>query len=749
VSTAVWIAARLAEALQHAHDRGVLHRDVKPSNVLLAADGQPMLLDFNIALEATTAAQGRDRAVLSGTVAYMSPEHLRALASRDPSLARAVDHRSDLYSLGLVLFEMLAGHKPFEQTGSYSPAMPLVVAMALERGRAAPSIRAVRRDVPWSLESILRKCLAADPVQRYQRADHLAEDCRRFLQNLPLRYAPELSRVERARKWMRRHPRLTSAAGVSSVAAVLLLTAGAALFGARAHLAQAKEELVSVESRERKRAFEKGATRAVCLVNTFTELRDHLREGREVCEQTLGLYDILDRDDWQQGAHWQKLEPEEQQALAEDARELLLLLAWARVRTDNGSDGSLRQALGLLDRAEAIEGLPPSRALAEDRALYLEKLGNASEAAAARDTGRKLQPAGARDHYLLATACARAGRYEDAVAELDRALHLNPRHYWSVLQRGICYQELGRHALATADFGACTGLWPEFAWGYFNRAYALSRGGDKQEALREYGLALERDPAFVPALVNRGMLRLELKQFHEALADFDRAAELGRDDTFLHVSRGMALEGLKRPKEADVAFAKGLARIDEASAESRTRLRLAYGFAVAPRRPDDAHEAFKAILDERPDHPQALYGQAMVLVEKGQEASALGLFNRAITAAPDFVEARRARAILLARRGDLAPATQDVNWCLEREPSAGPTLYAAACVAARAAEKFPDARSVKQAINQSLSLLQKAFARGYGWDRAAADPDLAFLRDHQGFRRLLETRPASATTKKP
>src|SRR5262249_10029835 len=187
----------------------------KPSNVLLAADGEPMLRDFNISLRASAVGQTRDRSELSGTVAYMSPEHLRALASRDPSLARLVDHRSDIYSLGLILYEMLAGHKPFEMTGSYSPAMPLIVAMALERSRCSRSMRAERSEVPWGLESILRMCLAPEPSQRYQEAGHLAEDLRRFLDNRPLRHAPELSRAERVRKWMKRHPRVTSSACVA------------------------------------------------------------------------------------------------------------------------------------------------------------------------------------------------------------------------------------------------------------------------------------------------------------------------------------------------------------------------------------------------------------------------------------------------------------------------------------------------------------------------------------------------------
>src|SRR5215469_11164342 len=178
VRTAAWIVARLAEALQHAHARGVLHRDVKPSNVLIDRDGQPLLLDFNLARDLNTEPA---RATVGGTVAYMAPEHLRALAARDLALARQVDRRADVYSLGMVLFEMLAGESPFDQSASYAPLPALIEAMAVERGRGVPSLRKKRPDVPWGLESIARKCLMPDPERRYQRAEELAEDLRRFL----------------------------------------------------------------------------------------------------------------------------------------------------------------------------------------------------------------------------------------------------------------------------------------------------------------------------------------------------------------------------------------------------------------------------------------------------------------------------------------------------------------------------------------------------------------------------------------
>ncbi|HZY85306.1 MAG TPA: protein kinase [Gemmataceae bacterium] len=738
---AAWIVARLADGLQHAHQRGVLHHDIKPSNILLGTDGQPMLLDFNLARCAHDS-QAQAAAVVGGTVAYMAPEHLRALISKDPQVKQQVDQRSDVYSLGMVLYEFLTGQGPFAHKGSYSALPVLIELMALERARTAVSARRKRPDVPWGLESIVRKCLAPDPRQRYQHAGHLATDLRRFLENLPLRYAPELSRRERVTKWLKRHPRLTSSATVAVVAAVMLGSVAVSLVGIRGHLAATQEQLDASRAEDRKRAFEAGTQRALCLVNTTAELSDHLRPGQEACAEALGLYGVLDRDDWQAQPAWQRLSAEERQRLGEDTRELLLLLAWSRARGAEKDPEPLREALRLLDRAEKVEGLPTSRALWEDRARYLALLGEPEQAKQAHQTAAGLRPAGVRDFYLLAASYARSGRYAEAVTELDQALKQSPRHYWSCFQRGICHQELGRHVLAAGDFGACIGLWPEFALGYFNRGYNLDRAGAKAEAVRDYGAAIERDPNLVPAYLNRGMACLELRRYEEALADFTKVAELGRDDAFLHAGRGVALEGLRRHKEADAAFRVALVRAEAAPEAVGTRVRWAYGFAVAARLPERAREAFDEVLAREPHHARALYGKAMLLAEEGKDAEALTCLNRSVEASPDFLEARRCRAVLQARRGNLDAAGREINACLAQAPDSGPVLYGAACVAAWVAQKSSDPALARQARAQALGLLEKAFARGYGADRAAKDPDLQGIQSDPGFARLLSRRPA-------
>ncbi|MEJ7637598.1 MAG: protein kinase [Singulisphaera sp.] len=331
--------AQLADGLHHAHQRGVLHRDIKPSNILISAEGLPHLLDFNVSQDlAGDAAQ----AVLGGTVAYAAPEHLQALIDQTPESFLRVDRVSDLYSLGLVLVEMLTGQCPFAQAGSYSAIPTQLEAMAVERGKAAPSVREARSDVPWGLESITRTAWA-DPARRYQQADHLAEDLRRFLEDRPLRYAPELSRVEKVRKFFRRHPRLTTSGSVALASAIVLLAVGSALIGVRGHLSEARTRLKEAGSRlrvagaqERERAHDAGVVRALCLVNTTLGDRDHLRQGIGVCEETLALYDVPGGRPGGEHPDWASLAPGERRRLAEDRRELLHLLAGARVRLAQG-----------------------------------------------------------------------------------------------------------------------------------------------------------------------------------------------------------------------------------------------------------------------------------------------------------------------------------------------------------------------------------------------------------------------------
>ena len=187
IQAAAWIAARLAEGLEHAHSRGLIHRDMKPSNVLIADDGTPMLLDFNLATDTGNDAEGA-RAMFGGTLPYMAPEHLDAFNPHGKTSPETVDERSDIYALGLILFEMVAGRPGFPDPPTGMPTLEALTLLTEGRLRGAPSLREANPTAPWSLDAILRKCLDPEPSKRYQRA----AGSRGRPPPVPRRHAPEI-----------------------------------------------------------------------------------------------------------------------------------------------------------------------------------------------------------------------------------------------------------------------------------------------------------------------------------------------------------------------------------------------------------------------------------------------------------------------------------------------------------------------------------------------------------------------------
>lgn len=178
--TVCWIGSRLALALDYAHKRGVLHRDIKPANVLVAADGVPKLADFNISFSSKLAGVSPST-YFGGSLAYMSPEHLQATHPGHPRQPDELDGRSDLYSLGILLWELLTGKRPFDDEKLDGPWSRTLDAM-IDRRVRGPQIDgvAVPPCCPRDLLKVLRKCLAAEPADRWQTGAELAQQLELF-----------------------------------------------------------------------------------------------------------------------------------------------------------------------------------------------------------------------------------------------------------------------------------------------------------------------------------------------------------------------------------------------------------------------------------------------------------------------------------------------------------------------------------------------------------------------------------------
>jgi serine/threonine-protein kinase len=262
------LVEKLARAIHHAHTRGIVHRDLKPENVLLTADGKPKVTDFGLAkcLDGDGDAS-RSGAVL-GTPAYMAPEQA---AGRVHDIGPA----ADVYALGAILYQCLTGRPPFE-----GPTAAVLVDV-LEREPIAPT--ALRSDVPRDLETITLKCLHKDPGRRYDSAEALADDLRRWQVGEPVRARPA-GVVERAGKWVRRSPAV--AALVAALVGVVLL-AGAGVYWkyieARKHRKAA--DALAEELREQQESSDALLRAARYQAETFRrQALDH-QDSREMAEK--------------------------------------------------------------------------------------------------------------------------------------------------------------------------------------------------------------------------------------------------------------------------------------------------------------------------------------------------------------------------------------------------------------------------------------------------------------------------------
>ena len=199
---------QIADALGYAHSKGIVHLDVKPSNILLEGDGTPRISDFGLALRgASSDAPGE--APTGGTLPYMAPERLG-------SGREAPDPRSDVFSLGVVLYESVAGHRPFVGGSDEE------IRTAILEGRPQAPHR-LSHDVDRDLSAICMKAISPDPSLRYATVSEFAEDLREYLDGRPVKARP-LGPIRRVAKWARRDP--WRAAGVAAASLVPLVVAG-------------------------------------------------------------------------------------------------------------------------------------------------------------------------------------------------------------------------------------------------------------------------------------------------------------------------------------------------------------------------------------------------------------------------------------------------------------------------------------------------------------------------------------------
>ncbi len=438
------LGIQAAEAMDHAHKLGVVHRDIKPSNLMIDARGHLWITDFGLALR-QTADQLTMSGDLLGTLRYMSPEQVTGNR-------RALDYHTDIYSLGVTLYELLARRPAVTSTDRHE-----VIHQIAERD--PQPLRQVNRAIPRDLETIVQKAMTKEPQGRYATAQEMADDLKRFLADEPIR-ASRPSPAARCMKWCRRH----RAAAATAAALWAIAVAGLAVAGWRSHLRQnalaeslagslaageavletgeyatAERYLADAEARLEMAGSPSGPLAAAVAefsrrlaekveadarFSQFEEIRQRVHSCRYAlgqrsrdrargdCQAALDLYLPADpQEDWKSRPTYRHLSAEKQSALEEELAELLSVRA--RLPSSRGQrnraacrrDRSARAGVLLPRRVDLPSG--PGSSAASGRVS--RGAGEKTAAGEVKARAEQLAPGSGLDHFLQGEYHARQG----------------------------------------------------------------------------------------------------------------------------------------------------------------------------------------------------------------------------------------------------------------------------------------------------------------------------------------------------
>jgi tetratricopeptide (TPR) repeat protein len=584
VRKAVEAVRDAARAIAYAHERGVIHRDLKPGNLLQSADGRLRVTDFGLAKR--IGVRSLSGAAL-GTPSYMSPEQARGQASR-------VGPASDVFSLGATLYGLLAGRPPFLG----ADVMAVLRAVATDD---PPSLRAINSKVPWELETVILKAMEKEPERRYDSAGALADDLERFLQGEAV-HAQRPGFLTRARK------RIAKRKGVLSVAMAGLLGIGgvSAYFlprwlGEREEKERAQAEVVILKM----------------LGTLWTEVvmaKQGLHVEASDPKKVVGrLRDLSVRVGDFIGAH--PLLPQGYYVRAQ-ARLYLGDLGAAEqdLQKAVSVDPSFAPAYVLLGRLKLEEhqwrvyGEPERKAAnAEAASPLVEEAGRHL----ARGWKAGVEAASPERWGLVRT------REDDVAIVLARALHeqyvkRNPAEALRILE-----EEQGREG--AAEYCNRLGLlsppdrnleWqtlalrhmPHFAKAHLDRGAARFGKGDIDGAIADFDRAIQLRPDLASAWLNRGGAKYRKQDLAGAVADFDRAAALDPSRPLAAANRAVVrlLQGDAAGAEADATKAIELGPWRAESYATRGRAR------AARENLQGALEDYSKAVSIRPDDPDQL-----------------------------------------------------------------------------------------------------------------------------------------------
>lgn len=650
---ASWMA-EVCEALHYAHFCGIIHRDIKPSNLIISPNGRLMITDFGLARSNGVATVTASKSIL-GTARYMSPEQV------EPSAA-PLDVRSDVYSLGATLYELLTLQPMFAGQDDRSVMNCVMFDEPVRPSRHVPS-------VPWELETICLKATEKQRGMRYETAQAMADDLRRWLLDLPI-LARRPKATVRIGKWIRRRK---AAATLGTICAVLVCGLAIALSAyrerhrdadaLRAEAINQRIELIAFDaSRAHDRADYKAALATIeegLSLDPKSRVLLNLKamaltaSGRS--DEALAAIDqvlAIASNDWRAHytaasilANWSVMTGipvyegqanlptmapaarlqrfhRHRDALASilpDSPELNCLLA--------SETSDPRKARELIDRALArrpsmMEALRARVACSARLKEYDEMLLDAERLLA-------IMPTWSGAHSFRAEALAQCNRLEEADEAYGKAIAIQPAALPTWQARSLIRTRRGEYAGALADANRVIAGDPQYAMGFFARARAYIGLGQPINAQADLDEAIRLSPNETGSLVNRAGLYYDTGRYEDAIRDLTRVIQLNPESSEGYRNRGIALLRLRLP--------------DRAIADLQSCLRL------------------------NPNDPSAHRTLGRVQAELGIDKDAVSSFSRAIELDSTCADDYHSRADVYICLGQYKDAISDMSLLIDRQ----------------------------------------------------------------------------------
>jgi serine/threonine protein kinase/tetratricopeptide (TPR) repeat protein len=622
----------VCQAVQHAHQKGIIHRDLKPSNVLVALyDDKPVpkVIDFGVAKAAGQTLTDKTLVTgfgnIVGTLEYMSPEQAE-VNQLD------IDTRSDIYSLGVLLYELLAGSPPFSRKGLEKAGMLEMLRVIREQEPSKPSTKLSTADglptlaanrgtepakltrlVRGELDWIVMKALEKDRGRRYETANGFAMDVQRYLADDPVLACPP-SAGYRLKKFARRNK------GRLSVAAVLgtALLVAVAVIGWAVRDRAAREQAAAKDRQDREQRL---TAQVELILDEVDRLEREQRwpEAQAAAERAEAALDGGEADD------------AARRRVADVRRDLAFLARLDRIRQQRATtiEGQFNHAgaareyvLAFRDYGVDVEGLPPDMAvgrllakpvlalpvasalddwvearqnLGEDAPSWkpLVAVARALDSDRLRDrlrtsSGQPITPDSQDDLrrlaeaidvkvqspasiQFLATTLMRSNLPELAIRILRDGQYAYPSDFWLNSKLGAAFGVRKDHASAARYCSAAVSIRPDSSVAHNNLGNALHDGGKFEEAIAEYHKAIELDPKFAPAHDNLGLALGKQGKWDAAMAEHRKAIELAPEFAAAYNNLGIALSNQKKLDEAIAAYRKAI-RLKSDITEARINL---------------------------------------------------------------------------------------------------------------------------------------------------------------------------------